>query len=266
MRGRQLVFHLFITKERCLSFRHSSSLVGYVHCSLCVVRLLRVKYLEAISLHLRPIPSLNVPRAAVRGRPLKHLEVPVVRRNSTCTRPTGSRSRAPTAAPRDARRMPPPSTSCSSTGSRSRATTEAPGSLHLSPPPRTSPRPTANRLRATPSTLRAVRSSPLPRRAILDTAGDLAVECAAPRLNIRAPRHDMDHKAPQTEAPSPPPCRASPGSPLAAVRDLRGRQNTQTSGCAGSRRGWEGLSRDRLLRGCRGGGIGGIMRVGGHRD
>ena len=144
----------------------------------------------------------------------------------TSTRPTGIGSRAPTAALRGARPSPPSRTPACPTGSRSRATTAAPRGAHHLHAPSTSNRSTGSRLRAAPSTLRAVRSSPLPYKGILHGTGDLAVAGATARLNIRVLRHDV-HQAPKTEAPSPPPCRASRGSPLAAVRDLRGRRNAQ---------------------------------------
>ena len=93
--------------------------------------------------------------------------------------------------------------------------------------------------RATFSTLQAVRSSPLLDKVISDSTGDLAVAGDTTRSNIRAPRHAF-HQATQTEAPFPPPRRASRGSPLGAVRDRRDRRNAQISECARRRGGREG--------------------------
>ena len=69
-------------------------------------------------------------------------------------RPTGSRSRAPTSAPRGGRPPPLPSTSPRPTGSRSRAPISAPRGGRPSPPTRTSPRPTGIFSRAHFSTSR----------------------------------------------------------------------------------------------------------------
>ena len=146
-------------------------------------------------------------------------------RNCTSSRPTGSHLRESTAAPRGAR---------------------------PAPPPRTCLRPTASSSRATPSTSRDFHSSPLPDKGVLDAAGDLSVAGAAPRLNIQGTRHAV-REALQSEAPYPPSCRASRGSPLAALRDLLDRQSTQISGSAPRRGGWEGREwhRPRKHRGAR---------------
>ena len=140
--------------------------------------------------------------------------------------PMGTRSRVPTAAPRGARPSQPYNTSARPTGSHSRATTAVPRDVRPSPPSSTCLCPTASRSRATPSTLRAVHSPPQPHKGILDTTGDHPLAGASARLSIRALRHD-DRQALQTRAPSPPPRRASRGSPLGAVRDQRGRRNVQ---------------------------------------
>ena len=172
----------------------------------------------------------------------------------TWLHPTGSRSLAPTAAPRGARRSLPPRTYPRPTDSRSRATTAAPRDTRPQTPPSTSPRPMGSRSRAptaelrgarrtprtrtcmcptgslsrvTPSTLRAFRATPMSHKGVLDATGALPVAGAAARLNIRGAWHAL-HQAPQTEAPSPPPRRASHDSPLGVVRDRRGRRNSQT--------------------------------------
>ena len=76
-----------------------------------------------------------VPRAAVRARPLQHLEVAAPRRaRARPARPTGSRSRAPTSASRGGRPSPRTRTSPRPTGSRSRAPTSAPRGGRAPPP------------------------------------------------------------------------------------------------------------------------------------
>ena len=161
----------------------------------------------------------RAPTAAPRG---VHSPPPT----STYPRSTGSRLRAPTAAPRDARPTPPPSMCLRPTDSRPRAPTAATRGVRPLPHTCTCPCPTGSRSRAAPSTPRAVRSSPLPYKGILDATGDLTVPGAPTRLNIQAPRRHP-HQSLQTEAPSPPPYHASCGSPLAAGRDRRGRRNAQ---------------------------------------
>jgi hypothetical protein len=147
-------------------------------------------------------------------------------RTRTFARPTGTRSCVPTVAPRVDRPSPRTRTYTGPTGTRSRAPTAAPRGVHTPPHPSTCLSPTGSRSSATPATSRDVHPSPLPHKGVLDATGDLTVAGAAPHSNIRAPRHQF-HKAPQTAAPSPSPRRASRGSPLGAVRDRRGRRNTQ---------------------------------------
>ena len=161
----------------------------------------------------------RAPTAAPRGVHPEPLQC-----TSACS--TGSRSRATTAAPRGARLLPPTRTCSRSTGIHSHAFTAAPRDARRRPPPCTSSRPTVSRSPAKPSTPRAVRYSPLPRKGVLYATDDLPVAGAAPRLNIQALQLHP-HQAPQTAAPSPPPRRASHDSPLGAVRDRRGRRNTQ---------------------------------------
>jgi hypothetical protein len=168
----------------------------------------------------------------------------------TLSRPTARRSPEPTAASRGTRPLPLPSTCCAGARQptyspcarhsraraqkpslspmthRSHAPTAAPRDARPSPPPNTCESPTGSHPRAAPATLRAVRSSPLPGKGVLDATEGLAVAGAAPRLNIRDLRLHI-HQAPQTQAPSPPPRHASHDSPLGAVRDRRGRRNTQ---------------------------------------
>jgi hypothetical protein len=101
------------------------------------------------------------------------------------SRPTGSRSRATTAALRDVRPTPPQYTCLCSMGSPSRAT---------------------------PSTPRDIHPLSLPDKGILDATEELSVAGVAPRIDIIALRLHL-HQAIQTEAPSPPTRRASHGSP-----------------------------------------------------
>ena len=157
-----------------------------------------------------------VPRSAVRASPLQHLEVPALRR--ILARPP---------APRASVRVQPLKHLELPAQRRSRAPTASPRGFRPLPPQNTCSCPTVCRPLATPSTLRAVRSPPLPHKGVRDAADDLPVAGAAARLNIRVPRRHP-HQATQTEAPSPPPRRASHGSPLGAVRDRRGRRNIQT--------------------------------------
>ena len=70
-------------------------------------------------------------------------------------------------------------------GSRSRAPTEAPRDALALPRTCTSTRPMVCRSRATPLTLRDAYPSPLPRKGIHDATVDLPVAGAAPRLNIQ---------------------------------------------------------------------------------
>jgi hypothetical protein len=140
-----------------------------------------------------------IPRAAVRARPLQYLEVPFKRRDR-------ARFRVP----------------------RAFVCTRPLKHLEVPAVRRTRARPLVPRaaVRETPSTSRDFHSSPLSHKGILDATGNLPVAGAAPRLNIQGAWRDI-HQALQTQAPFPPPCRASRGSPLGAVRDLRGRRNAQ---------------------------------------
>ena len=94
-----------------------------------------------------------VPRAVVRARPLQHIWPPHATR-AHVSRPTGSRSRAPTSAPRGGRPSPRTRTSSCPTGSRSRASTEAPGGGRPPRHARTCPHPTGSVLARPVSTSR----------------------------------------------------------------------------------------------------------------
>ena len=201
----------------------------------------------------RPRARLLVPRASVRTSPLQHLEVPFPRR-------IRARSFVPRAAVHahilqhlelPAHRRPQDTCPCSS-DSRSRVITAALRASRHALRTCTCLCYTESRPRATSSTPRGVHLSPMPNKGVLDVAGDLSVAGAAPRLNIQGTRHAV-REALQSEAPYPPSCRASRGSPLAALRDLLDRQSTQISGSAPRRGGWEGREwhRPRKHRGAR---------------
>ena len=119
-----------------------------------------------------------VPRAAVRARPLQYLEMPALRRLTTRV-----------CVPRRAVRARPLQHLEVPAVCRPRARQNVPWAavrakllqlLELSAP-----------RRQTPSTSRAVRSSPLPDKGVRYVTDDLPVAGAAPRSNIRAPRHDQ---------------------------------------------------------------------------
>ena len=185
--------------------------------------------------HGRRVPSPpSCPRAAVLARPLQHQGGRHTPRKRTSTRPTGSRSRAPTSAPRGGRPSPrehvrrptgsrahfsssahfastargwPPSprsrTSPCPTGSRSRAPTSAPQGGRHTPRQRTSPRSTGSRSRAPTSAPRGGRAPPRSRG---NVTSRWPRSCArdVTRLVPRA----IDHRAPTLASrggrPSPP--------------------------------------------------------------
>ena len=108
---------------------------------------------RALSIYRRVSARPLVPRG---GRP-PHLEV-AARRADVARCSTGSRSRAPTSAPRGGRPSPRIRARLRPTGSRSRAPTSAPRGGHPSPRSCTSTRSTGNSPRATPSTPRDLHS------------------------------------------------------------------------------------------------------------
>ena len=142
-----------------------------------------------------------VPRAAVLARPLQHLEVAALRQHAhvliptqpfsrahqhvsasrTSPRPTGSRSRAPTSAPRGGRPPPRSRTSTRPTGSRSRAPTSASRGGRAPPRSRTCTRPTGSRSRAPTSAPRGGRPPPPSHVASRPTGSRSRAPTSAPR-------------------------------------------------------------------------------------
>ena len=150
-----------------------------------------------------------VPRAAVRVRPLQHLEMPATRRVLTRLLVPRAAGRA-----RPLQHFEVPALRRARTCLLvPRATVRACPLQHLEIP-------AIRRQRARPTVPRpAVRSSPLPRKGILDATGDLAIACASVCYEIRA--WPLRNRTPDSSphAPSPPRRSAWRDSPRAAARE-----------------------------------------------